>query len=146
MLHQTLAEWWNEAWHKGLWAAPWSKAAEGLTPQQAAWKPAAQRHSIWQIVNHIIFWREDAVARLAGGSAPSEDEIARVNFVEPPQVTDAAWHAARQRLERSQEALAAALAQPNHSLDRLRFLLPHDCYHFGQIMLLRALQGLTAIE
>lgn len=146
MLHQTLAEWWNEAWQKGIWAAPWSKAVEGLTPQQAAWKPAAQRHSIWQIVNHIVFWREDAVARLDGHSAPAEEEIARLNFADPPQITDAAWQAARQRLQRSQEAVAAALSQANHPLDRLRFLLPHDCYHFGQIMLLRALQGLPAME
>ncbi len=146
MLHESLMKWWNEAWQKGLWAAAWGKAVEGLTAEQAAWKPGPQRHSIWQIVNHLVFWREDTLARLAGGDKPSDEEIARLNFAEPPQVSEAAWQAARRRLQQSQDAVASALSNPNNAMDRLRFLLPHDCYHFGQIMLLRSLQGLPPIE
>src|SRR5437870_7844591 len=47
---------WTSAWTGGLWAAPWSKALDDLTPQEAAWQPTSlkgeHRHSIWQIVNH----------------------------------------------------------------------------------------------
>jgi hypothetical protein len=50
-----LVKWWYEAQAEGLWAASWAKAVAGLTPQQAAWTPAPGRHSIWQIVEHIVF-------------------------------------------------------------------------------------------
>jgi hypothetical protein len=146
MQRSDLLKFWNDAWTEGLWAAAWSKSIDGLSPQQAAWKPAAGRHSIWQIVHHMLFWREDALARLTGKGAPSEDDVARLNFLEPADLTDAAWNATRDRLRRSQEAVAAALADPSKSIERLQYLLPHDSYHIGQINLLRALQGLKPIE
>jgi len=30
-------------------------------------------------------------------------------------------------------------------VEKLRYLLPHDAYHLGQVMYVRALQGLPAI-
>jgi hypothetical protein len=42
--------------------------------------------------------------------------------------------------------VAAALRDEKMPIDRLRYVLPHDCYHFGQINLLRAMLGLPPIE
>ena len=138
MDRQQLAKQWNDAWTEGLWAASWSKSVEGLTPQQAAWTPAPGRHSIWQNVLPVIFWREDALERLeTGRGALSDDEVARRNFPSPAEVSAAAWEKTVARLHQSQERVGAALANPKHSLERLQYLLPHDCYHFGQINLLR---------
>jgi len=47
-VHTTLYE---EGWQ---WQPSLSKALEGLTAAQAAWKPSPARHSIWQIVRHLI--------------------------------------------------------------------------------------------
>ena len=147
MDHDWLAKVWNDAWTEGLWAAAWSKSVEGLTARQAVWKPAPGRHSIWQIVTHMIFWREDALERLASGrGALPKDEIERRNFPEPAQVSDAAWQATVARFGQSQERIAAALADPSKSLERLQYMLPHDSYHIGQINLIRALQGHKPIE
>jgi hypothetical protein len=59
---ELVIKWWDEAWTEGLWAAAWSKSLNDLTPAQAAWRPPAtvggERHSIWQLVLHMIFWRE----------------------------------------------------------------------------------------
>jgi len=147
MDRSSLLKFWNDAWSEGLWAAAWSKSVAGLTPSQAAWKPADGRHSIWQIVNHMIFWREDALARLKGETRrPTDEELAKYNFAEPAEVSEAAWKTTVGGFERSQQDVAQAIAEPANSVERLAYLLPHDCYHIGQINYVRAMQGLKAIE
>lgn len=146
MNRPTIAQLFNDAWTEGLWAASWSKSLDGLTPQQAAWKPAPGRHSIWQIVAHMLFWREDALGRLAGRPQPTEAEVAKLNFPDPSEPTAAAWEELRRRFAASQQAISAKLADPAADVSRLTYMLPHDCYHFGQINYLRALQGLKPIE
>jgi uncharacterized damage-inducible protein DinB len=145
MDRSSLLTWWNDAWTGGLWAVPWSKALDGLSAQQAAWKPAIGRHSIWQNVNHMLFWREHAVRVLAGEKVPKE-EIERRNFEEPRDPAAGAWDALRRRFAESHQQLAGLMADPSKSLERLQFILPHDTYHLGQIMFLRSLQGLPPIE
>lgn len=141
-----LLDFWNDAWTEGLWAAAWSKSLEGLTPEQAAWTPAPGRHSIWQIVLHMIFWRENELRRFATGQAPSKQEIATRNF---PEITDksaSSWNDVRAQFNATQEKIAAVYADPSTNLERARYLIPHDAYHFGQINYLRAMMGLPAIE
>ncbi|MEX2218300.1 MAG: DinB family protein [Phycisphaerales bacterium] len=142
----SLLKWWNDAWTEGLWAAPWKKAVEGLTPAQAAWSPAAGRHSIWTIVEHMLFWREDNLRRLAGGGPATNEQVAAGNFPRLADTSGAAWQATLRRFEESHRRIAAAIADPALSLERVAYLLPHDAYHVGQIMYLRALQGLPPIE
>jgi uncharacterized damage-inducible protein DinB len=145
-------KWWNEAWTTGLWAAPWNKSVEDLTAAQAAWAPASPqgvagpRHSIWQIVLHIVFWRENWLGRLAGGSRPTDDETAKFNFPAITDISEVAWADARRRLAESHERIAAALKDRGAEADSVMYFLPHDCYHFGQINYLRAMQGLKPIE
>ena len=141
-----LSQFWRKAWEDGLWAAPWSKSLEGLTAAQAAWKPAPQRNSIWQIVGHMVFWREDALARLTGKPKPTDEEIARLNFPQPAVPSELDWQSLKKRFAESQRHIAAALADPNANFERLQYMLPHDCYHMGQINYLRAMQGMAAIE
>lgn len=146
-MNQTdLQKWWNDAWNEGLWSASWSKSLEGLSAKDAAWKPDPQRKSIWQIVHHMLFWREDALRRLKDSSAPSESDVARFNFLEPADVSDASWRATVERFYKTQRDIAAALADDGTKLDRLPYLLPHDMYHMGQIMYLRAMLGKSPIE
>jgi uncharacterized damage-inducible protein DinB len=143
---ELLQSFWNNAWTEGLWAASWNKSIEGLTPEQAAWSPAPGRHSIWQIVLHMVFWRENELRRFATGTPPSAEEVAKLNFPAIPSTTQAAWDAARARLLETQNRLAAIYADPSRDLERAKYLIPHDAYHFGQINYLRALQSLPPIE
>jgi len=145
MDRQTLLQLWNEAETKGLWHAPWSKSLSGLTPAEAAWKPSPQRHSIWQIVNHMIFWREHELRNLVG-KKPDESEINRRNWEEPNSPTDGAWSATLARFAETHRQIAEAIANEKNSIERLCYLMPHDSYHVGQAMYVRALQGLPPIE
>jgi hypothetical protein len=146
MERASLLKFWDEAWAEGLWAGAWSKSVQGLTPQQAAWKPAPDRHSSWQIVAHIVFWREHEVRMAGGGPRATDDERHRLNFPDPPAVSEAAWQSMLQRLAESQQRIRSLIADERTNLDRIRYLLPHDCYHVGQICYVRALQSLPPIE
>lgn len=155
MDRETLLKLWDDLWETGLWAASLAKATEGLTPRQAAWRPdlppgeMSSRHSIWQNVHHIIFWREVALRRMMGGPSPNDGEVASRNFDAPTDtsdVTESNWQTAREQLGQSQRLVRDAIGNPGLAVDRVPLIIAHDCYHLGQIMQLRALQGLKPIE
>jgi uncharacterized damage-inducible protein DinB len=136
-----------------LWHGPvLDQLLAGVTAEQAAARPIAGAHSIWEIVLHVAAWAEISRARLVGRA--TDDPPAEVDW---PPVRDAgaqAWEAARQRLRDSHEDLAARVRQLSESAldERLRgleytawFLLhgivEHGTYHGGQIALLKRAVG-----
>ena len=147
MDRHTIREFWEQAWREGLWAAGWQRACADLTPAEAAWQPAPQRHSIWQIIEHMLFWRADALRRLTAGSGPpAPEEVARCNFPTARPLTADAWADTLSRLAATQDRVAAALASEGADISRLAYLLPHDAYHIGQVMYLRSLLGKPPVE
>jgi len=146
---------WDDLWTNGRWAAPWRRTLEGLTAAQAAWKPGqsmsggggkSDRHSIWQIVHHIVFWRGYVIDRMRGGPTLPDAEIAARTFEEPKRADDASWKKTVEAFAASQQRVREALAADSCNVDRVRGMPYHDCYHIGQIMTLRALQGLPPVE
>jgi uncharacterized damage-inducible protein DinB len=151
MLYQT----WSSAWEGAGWGPAWKGAFEGLSAAQAAWKPGAldgeelptvrrdRVHSIWQILNHVVFWREAMVRMLEPNGRPSEDEIARRNWEEPAPggFSEAAWADAKARYVASHELMANAIAKSDENAKKLAEMLPHDAYHIGQVYTMRALLG-----
>lgn len=148
MLHQS----WSSAWEGAGWGPAWKGAFEGLSAAQAAWKPSRldgeelptvrreRVHSIWQILHHVVFWRE-AMLAILDGNRPSEDEIARRNWEEPSEVSDDAWADAKARYAASHELIANAIAKSDENAKRLADMLPHDAYHIGQVYTMRAMLG-----
>ena len=148
MDRETLLKLWDESWDQGIWIAPWSKAVSGLTAAQAAWRPAAGRHSIWQNVNHVCLWREHTVAKAMGGPGLPREILEERNFEQPEghAATSEAWVMTVGRLKATHDGVRKLIADPAGALERPTYHLGHDCYHLGQIMQLRAMQGLPPIE
>lgn len=144
MDQQTLARLWEEAWSDGIWYAAWEKALD-VTAAQAAWVPQSGRHSIWLIVNHMLFW-QDYTLRALAGNKPGRDEVERRNWEEPAATSEPVWAKTRQRFAQSCAAIRDAIRGDGKGLERLVYHLPHESYHMGQIMYLRALQGLPPLE
>jgi hypothetical protein len=142
---QAMTQFWDELWSKNMWWPAFEASFRDLTPQQAARAPAPGRNSIWQNLHHICFWREVVVARL-DGKKPPQDEIERRNFEPPAEVSDSAWGDALARFERSQKLVRDALESGKLTEEQFKFIVPHDAYHVGQVMYIRALQGLPAIK
>jgi len=145
----------KEAWQPSL-----AMAIEGLTATQAAWKPGPQRHSIWQIVRHVLHWKRGTLAAWDGvrpvfqAGAPTEyaHEIARSDWQEVAG-DEAAWQADVRALHEVSKVVSERVrAMDEDDLQRpfegekmptvLRVLrmATHDIYHAGQIRYLRALQ------
>ena len=121
---------------------------EGITAADAAQK-IGRLNSIWQIVNHLVSWRETLLKRINGESAPAPEN----NFIE--DITDAssvAWKKTMERLQVSQGKLIAYLSgteatgldenprQEQYSrYELIESILQHDVYHLGQIVLIKKL-------
>lgn len=142
---QVLLRLWGESWEDGIWVAAWARAIGDVGPAQAAWKPLPAIHSIWQNVNHVCIWREYTLVKLGLRTAPAREEVGARNFEAPTDTGEAAWHATRARLKETHDALRGAI-ESGQPLERLQYHLPHDTYHLGQIMTLRAMQGFAPVE
>jgi len=145
MDQKEMGNFWDELWTQSMWWPAFKASFGDLTAAQAAWKPQPGRHSIWQNLNHICYWREVVVGRLQGLN-PAPEEMEKKNFEEPSDASDGAWRESMARLERSQKLVHDALKSGLLTSEKFKFMVPHDAYHVGQVMYLRALQGLPAIS
>lgn len=146
----------EHSFEKEAWQPPLGVAVMGLTAEQAGWKPSPERHSIWQIVRHVIRWKRATLQALAG-DPPNYEQVTR-NDWQDAAGDQGAWDADvqalkdtytefRQRLEAlDDEALGRSerwfqgQRQPQPVALRLMAAFTHDIYHAGQIQYLRALQ------
>ena len=146
---QRIEEQMTRAFEASAWSGPAVlELLNGLGAEQAARRPVAAAHSIWELVLHMTTWK-DVVARRLGGE-PVKDVPPEIDF---PRVTDtgaAAWSAATERLAATHERLRAALrtvrddeldAPPPNGVTKryvlLHGIVQHDLYHAGQIALLK---------
>jgi uncharacterized damage-inducible protein DinB len=138
----------EEAFEQKTWHGPnlW-QSLKGITAKQAAWRPAPQRHNIWEEALHAAYWKYAVRRRLQGGERGSF-VIQGSNFFQRPlpgKLTEAAWQADKAILRQEHEALRGAikqvLAKPvsPRVLPMLWGVAFHDVYHAGQIRLLRRL-------
>ena len=122
----------------------------GVSAAQAAQRPIADGHSIWELVLHTAVWAEIARARVHGASlhAPSATD----DFPHSDAATEEHWNAAIARLESSYRELSRAVkALPEEALAQhvpateaphsigsmLHGTIEHGVYHAGQIALLK---------
>src|SRR6476660_7018341 len=136
---------WRSTWDGDGWFASWKKGLERTTAAHALWKPGLQRHSIWQNVNHVIFWRRVTMCDIEGRPKPDKDETERMNFAEPQDKTEAGWKKTLADLEKSHHDIEGVIADSSKPIDRIKHHLVHDAYRMGQIQLLLAMQGMSPV-
>ena len=138
----------EEAFERKTWHGPnlW-QSMKGITAKQAAWRPAPNRHNIWEQALHAAYWKYAVRRRLQGGKRGSF-VLQGSNFFRRPEagkLNESAWHADKAILRQEHEALRDALttlfAKPvtPKVLRMLWGVAFHDVYHAGQIRLLRRL-------
>lgn len=140
----------KEAWQPSL-----AEAIEGLNAQQAAWKPAPQRHSIWQIVRHVTHWKKGVLQAWDGKPVDLKD-LDRTDWQEASG-DEVAWQAdvralhaisrkLEERVQRSDDAALSNLIPTYVGMSsvpmalRIVRMATHDSYHSGQIRYIRALR------
>jgi hypothetical protein len=138
----------DEAFEKKTWHGPnlW-QALKGITAKQAAWRPSAGRHNIWEETLHAAYWKYAVRRRLEGGKRGSFVLKGSNFFVRPERgkASEAAWRADRAILEHEHRTLVETIRKVLKSsvaqkrLPMLYGVAFHDVYHAGQIRLLRRL-------
>lgn len=117
-----------------------------LTASKAAARPLDNCNTIWEIVNHMINWRENVLKRVNGEvlKTPKSNY-----FKEIMDTSDRAWIKTLEALQQSQQAWMlyletiteddlAKVYAPNQMnyYKHIHGILQHDAYHLGQIVLL----------
>ena len=140
----------GDPWH----GSPLCGILQGITAAQAAARPIANAHSIWELVLHITGWKNETRRRLSG--APAGDPEGG-DWPETGATTQARWEEALERLDSAHRHLLAAVrAVPEKRLFEptndprsrelgtgvsyyvlLHGVVQHDVYHAGQIALLK---------
>ena len=142
--------------HKSWHGTNLRGALRGISPEEAAWRPAATRHNIWEIAVHAAYWKYIVRRRLASeahGSFP----IKGSNWFERPGpgVLDAGlWKADMRLLNEIHVSMRAAVAEitprelhrtpAGSKVSKLALITgsaAHDLYHAGQIQLLKRLNS-----
>jgi uncharacterized damage-inducible protein DinB len=143
----------GDAWHGPSVIA----ALAGVTTPQATAHPIPQAHSIWQIVLHLISWKNEVRRRIGGADPASPIEG---DWPEAGRRDPAAWSATLATLRVAHDALvAAARTLTDERLNDmvgtkrdpalgtgtyyvlLHGSVQHDIYHAGQISLLKKARG-----
>ena len=126
-----------------------------VTAAEAAHRPSATSHTLWEVVLHMRSWTEEVLQR-ANGGVPADPR----NGDWPPMpvpADDAAWQRTLQSLDAAHAALVARVqamddaARAARVADRpgeapgsgitqramIRSLAEHDVYHTGQLATLK---------
>ena len=147
-------------WHGG--ASP-TGSLRGVSEEEAAWRPAPGRHSIWELALHIAYWKYAVRRRLVGGPSGTFPRKPS-NWPAVPVPADAkAWKADRALLRDEHALVVEAIRGFDPALldrpapkrsgsssgpsvdssttygDLITGVMMHDTYHTGQIQLLKRL-------
>ena len=151
MEKDVILEQFNACYDENAWFVSLKAVLDGVTADQARWKPENVDTSIWQTVNHIIFWTERWLKRYRGELNEPQDvdndttfESAGTDWNATLQKLDAVMDEWRQNLETIDDD---KLSSPVNAQYTAAWASPlghqniHNAYHIGQILLLRKLQG-----
>jgi hypothetical protein len=124
----------------------------GLAPEEALWRPAVNRHNIWELALHAAYWKYAVRRRLAGAAVGSFDRKPSNWPAIPDPADDRAWKRDVAFLEdehRKLRDLVAGLRPSELDLrsprgvwtnaEEIHGLAAHDLYHTGQIQLIKRL-------
>lgn len=146
-----LIEQYTACYDENNWFVSLKTVLEGVNAEQAAWKPDGVDNSIWNTVNHLVFWNERWLQRYRGELNEPQDIDNDTTF----QSDESDWDATIQKLD----AVMKEWREKLESIDDKKLESPvnaeyqkpwrsplaqqniHNAYHIGQILLLRKLQG-----
>ena len=151
----------EQAYERRSWHGPnLSTALKGVSVAQAAFRPSAERHNIWELALHAAYWKY-RISRQISERSPRSFELVGSNFFERPAGHgEDTWRSDRRLLRTWHQRLVAAVTDIDPAqlerpvgkdarftlADRVAGVASHDLYHAGQIMLLRRLAEDAGIE
>ena len=124
------------------WFAPVKVAIEGLTPEQASWKDPNENHSIAQLVNHLIFWNQQQLAKFKGEKTTAVND----NKETFTGIDKTSWDASVKGIDDVLTAWEKAIEEADDAkltkwYGTIGRISTHNAYHTGQIIYIRKMKG-----
>jgi DinB family protein len=143
----------DEAYQKKAWHGPNLKGTlRGVGVQEAVWRPAPDRHNVWELALHAAYWKYAGWRRLTGEKRGAFPVKGSNWFLRPESATEKAWRADLALLDEQHRRFRDAVAKiparqlsavsrgSKHRIDTLVYgIAAHDVYHAGQIQLVKRL-------
>jgi uncharacterized damage-inducible protein DinB len=126
------------------WFVPVSIAVDGLTAEQAQWKPAGKdAHSVGQLAYHIWYWDARALQQFKGEKPAPFDGNNNETF---DNFSAAQWNDLLKKLHQEMADWEAAVQSADDAklaanASLIAHIGAHRAYHVGQILYVRKLQG-----
>jgi uncharacterized damage-inducible protein DinB len=145
----------DQAYDKKSWHGTNLRGSlRGLSAQEAAWRPTANRHNIWELAVHAAYWKYSVLRRLRGSERGGFPVKGSNWFLRPEGSPDEkAWKEDLALLARMHRELREAVeglsdealdqippGSKTRSDDLISGVAFHDIYHAGQIQLLKRLR------
>jgi hypothetical protein len=137
----------DSTYEKESWYAPLKHAIEGITAEQATWRPAGEAtKTIWENVNHLIYYKERLVSNMQGIEWTNNLDGDQTFSLTEQSNDDTEWEKVVKRAEDVYNNLRQLLIKtPAKEIEQLEGKLLdiflHDAYHTGQIIQIRKMQG-----
>jgi hypothetical protein len=143
-LRSVLIEQLKTTHNKKEWFVPVNTAVEGLTAQQAMWKDSSGNHSVGQLVNHLVFWNAQQLAKFKAEKPDAFNGNNDETF--DNKLTTASWAASVKKLDDVLTQLEKVISEADDATLKswsgtIANISTHNAYHTGQIIFVRKLQG-----
>lgn len=130
------------ACQENTWFVSLLNSIDGLTEEQENWKPNGKTNSIFEIVNHLIFYNQRFLNRFK--DIPNDKNVDNNTFKNKEELN---WNDTVKWINEimSEWKDVVKEADTNKLSDRsseLAHLTIHTTYHTGQIIYIRKLQGI----
>ena len=153
-MKQILLEQFTACYDKNTWFVALKNTLEGVTAEEAAWKPAGVDNSIWEIVGHLNYYNFAYVERFKGVDYQYSVDDNDATFV-AGNVDKDEWKAEVAKLNaimtEFRELISAAdegkfdlsVSATNQAswATLISNIIAHNAHHGGQIVVLRKMQG-----
>jgi len=121
------------------------KLFEGLDWQVAGVRPEGVSHSVYQLLNHIVYWQDWVVKWLGGESPPIPKHAAGSWPGDASPATPQDWTAALRHFHDGLDKLESSARKTDlfsmrgkkSMLDMLQTIASHNSYHAGQVVEVR---------
>lgn len=144
----------DEAYERKTWHGPNLKGSlRRVSAEEAAWRPNATRHNIWEIAVHAAYWKYAVRRRLLDGKRGSFPLKGSDWFKLPADKSEALWKEHLYLLEQTHRSMRDAIEQfpasklytttPHSKVTNIAVIYGianHDIYHAGQIQVLKRLR------
>ena len=152
---ETLLRQFDHCWNENGWFVAVRNAVEGVSAEQAAWRPEGTDNTIWESLAHLTYYNHAYLQRFKGVEFQYDTDDNDATFAQADSPTEEGWRVEVEKFDRMMNEFRELLETSDESKfdepvptntsrkwwEVIADINAHNAYHAGQILLLRKLQG-----